>query len=145
MPVITFKPKQVTKNLFGTIPERARDVIVGRFGLGDVTEKKTLESIGNAYGITRERVRQIESFALAAMRKSDAYASASPVFQELKDIISEIGFVMSEQDLLEYISKDPLIQNHISLYLVLGDDFVRSKETDTFNHRWTIDEDMAKK
>ncbi len=142
MPVISFKPKQVTKNLLGTVPERAQEVIIGRFGLGDVTEKKTLESIGDTYGITRERVRQIEAFALGAMRKSDAFAKTAPVFEELKQLISELGGIMSEKDLLEYISKDQLIQNHINLYLVLGDGFTRSKEDNTFNHRWAIDEEM---
>jgi hypothetical protein len=145
MPVITFKPKQITKSLLGTIPPRAREVVIGRFGLGDTAERKTLEAIGNNYGITRERVRQIENFALNAMKKSDAYAKTNPVFKELKDLVASLGGVVSEQDLLEYISKDEITQNHINLYLVLGDEFTRHKEDDVFNHRWTVDGEQAKK
>jgi hypothetical protein len=143
MPVITFKPKIVTKSLLGTIPPRAREVVVGRFGLGDTAEKKTLEAIGNNYGITRERVRQIENFALGVMKKSDAYAKTDAVFKELKDLIASLGGVVGERDLLEYISKDEITQNHINLYLVLGDDFIKHKEDDTFNHRWTVDPEQA--
>lgn len=145
MPVITLKPKQVTKNLLGTIPPRAREVIIGRFGLGDVPERKTLEAIGNIYGITRERVRQIENFALSTMRKSDAYTKANPAFKELKDLIMSLGGVISEQDLLKYISKDNIIQNHINLYLVLGDDFTKRKEDVIFNHRWIVDMEQSEK
>ncbi len=143
MPIITFKPKQITKSLLGTIPPRAREVVVGRFGLGDTAERKTLEAIGNNYGITRERVRQIENFALNAMKKADAYAKTDPVFKELKELIVSLGGVIGERDLLEYISKDEIIQNHINLYLVLGDEFTRRKEDDIFRHRWVVDEDMS--
>ncbi len=144
MSVITFKPKQITKSLLGTIPPRAREVVIGRFGLGDTAERKTLESIGNNYGITRERVRQIENIALLSIKKSDAYAKIDPVFKELKDLIVSLGGVISEANLLEHISKDEITQNHINLYLVLGDEFTKQKEDDVFNHRWSVDEEQSR-
>lgn len=144
MPVITFKPKQITKGLLGTIPPRAREVIIGRFGLGDTAERKTLEAIGNNYGITRERVRQIENFALTSIKKSDAFEKTNPVFKELKNLIVSLGGVVSEENLLNHISDDEIIQNHINLFLVLGDDFTRQKEDDTFNHRWVVDENQSR-
>ncbi len=45
-----------------------REIIILRFGLDD-GEPKTLESIGQRYGVTRERIRQIESSALRKLRK----------------------------------------------------------------------------
>jgi hypothetical protein len=33
MAAITFKPKQVTKHLLSVLPERARDVMMSRYGL----------------------------------------------------------------------------------------------------------------
>ncbi len=51
----------------GVLREKERRVIVYRFGL-EGEEPKTLEQIGNIFGLTRERVRQIEAAALAKLR-----------------------------------------------------------------------------
>jgi RNA polymerase primary sigma factor len=48
--------------------ENEREIIILRFGLDD-GEPKTLESIGQRYGVTRERIRQIESSALRKLRR----------------------------------------------------------------------------
>lgn len=49
------------------LPEKERIVILARFGL-DGAESRTLEEIGQEMGLTRERVRQIETAALARLR-----------------------------------------------------------------------------
>ena len=54
--------------LFKLLSEQEREVVAHRFGLED-GEPKTLEIIGDMYGLTRERIRQIESCALRKMRK----------------------------------------------------------------------------
>jgi RNA polymerase primary sigma factor/RNA polymerase nonessential primary-like sigma factor len=51
----------------GRLEERERKVIILRFGL-DGSEAQTLEEIGRAVGLTRERVRQIEVSALEKLR-----------------------------------------------------------------------------
>ncbi len=51
--------------------ERERTVIEMRYGLGG-TEPKTLDEVGRHFNVTRERVRQIESKAIAKMRESRA-------------------------------------------------------------------------
>jgi len=48
--------------------ENEREIIILRFGL-DNSEPKTLEAIGQRYGVTRERIRQIEASALRKLRK----------------------------------------------------------------------------
>jgi RNA polymerase primary sigma factor len=48
--------------------EREREVVRLRFGLGDNTEARTLEEVGREFGVTRERIRQIESKTLAKLR-----------------------------------------------------------------------------
>ncbi|WP_287931450.1 sigma-70 family RNA polymerase sigma factor [Arthrobacter sp.] len=50
-----------------TLSEREAGVVAMRFGLTD-GEPKTLEEIGLVYGVTRERIRQIESKTLAKLR-----------------------------------------------------------------------------
>lgn len=142
--MITFKPKQVTKRLLSVLPDRARDVLEKRYGLGKDSEGFTLESIGQAYGITRERVRQIENYGLQAIQKSDAYKEFQPVFDELNKEIMEIGGgLVAENDLLESLTDDPTIRNHIYFLLVLGDPFYRSKENASYAHRWYTEKKIA--
>ncbi|HRH25042.1 MAG TPA: sigma factor-like helix-turn-helix DNA-binding protein [Candidatus Paceibacterota bacterium] len=143
MAVISFKPKQVTKKLLGTLQDRAHDIIVNRYGLGDDTEAKTLEAIGKKYGITRERVRQIENAALSAIRKSDTFKSEHKTFSELKDLIDSMGSLVHEDDFLSAVSKDQNTKNHIHFYLVLGDEFKKLKEDEHFKSRWSIDEKLS--
>lgn len=51
-----------------TLRENEKRVIVFRFGL-EGEEPKTLEEIGNIFGLTRERVRQIEATAITKLRE----------------------------------------------------------------------------
>lgn len=144
MASISFKPKHVTKKLLSPLQDRAKDVINNRFGLED-EERKTLEAIGQKYGITRERVRQIENFAINSIKKSNAFDEHSYIFEEIKDILSNLGGVVGEEELLNHFSKDKITQNHIHLYLVLGEQFTKHKEDVDFNHRWSVDSEIADK
>lgn len=136
---ITFKPKAVSKKLLTALNPRTREIVVNRYGL-EKEQRMTLEAIGKTYDITRERVRQIENFALASIKKSKEYKEHVFVFNELKKIISELGSVVSEEHLMRHISKDPVIQNHINLYLALGEDFKKHKEDDHFHAHFTIND-----
>ena len=53
--------------VLATLNERERDVLDMRFGLTDGCPK-TLEDVGKAFGVTRERIRQIEAKALKKLR-----------------------------------------------------------------------------
>ncbi len=141
----SFKPKQVTKRLMSDLHERAADVISNRFGLNEDAEQKTLEAIGDKYKITRERVRQIENAALASIRKADTFKAEQAAFDELKEIIHSLGAIVSEEELLNSISKDKCVQNHIYLHLVLSDIFTKHKEDDNFKTRWSVDDETAEK
>ena len=143
MPKITFKPKQVTKRILSPLQDRSYDVIVSRFGLGDDAERKTLEAIGDAYNITRERVRQIEAAALNSIRKSGEFKAESGIFEELRTIVRELGALIAEEELLPAIAKDEATQNHLHFYLVLGDAFIKHKEDEHFKARWTVDGALA--
>jgi len=60
---------KLTANLLDSLDQRQREVLEGRYGLKD-GRPKTLAEIGDANQVTRERIRQIESVALAAVKKS---------------------------------------------------------------------------
>ncbi len=145
MPTITFKPKQVVKRLLSTLSPRALDVITKRYGLGESTDRMTLEGIGGGYSITRERVRQIENFSIMTIKKSDVFKKEQAVFDELDKLIISMGGVVCEEDFLMHLSKDLSIQNHIFFLLVLGDQFKREKEDDNFRHRWIVDDKTSMK
>ena len=61
-----------------TLPTRERDVIIMRFGIGG-GKPRTLEEVGRAFDVTRERIRQIENQSL---KKLQGLAEA----QKLRDV-----------------------------------------------------------
>jgi len=63
--------------VLATLPERERMIIELRYGFEDATEH-TLQSIGDRLGLTRERVRQIESRALGRIRQALETSSSAP-------------------------------------------------------------------
>jgi len=145
MNTLTFKPKQATKKLLSILPERSREVLVSRYGLGVDAEKMTLEAIGKLYRITRERVRQIENYALAAIRKSEEYKKERASFEELEKLIENLGGVVVESDMLGDLAKDESTQNHLHFLLVVGESFKKLKEDEEFKHRWYVDDMLAEK
>ncbi|MBP6858933.1 MAG: RNA polymerase sigma factor RpoD/SigA [Candidatus Pacebacteria bacterium] len=56
------------REVLGQISERERTILEYRFGLNDGTEK-TLEKVGEKFGVTRERIRQIQNQALSKLQK----------------------------------------------------------------------------
>jgi hypothetical protein len=139
MAKLSFKPKQITKRLMGALRDRSLDVVASRFGLQTDAQRKTLEAIGQKYGITRERVRQIENAALNQIRKSDEFESEQVAFEELRDIIHSLGSVVNEEELLAHFADDTAAQNHIHFLLVLSDYFDLHKENEHFKARWSTD------
>jgi len=67
-------------SVLGTLSEREAGVVAMRFGLTD-GQPKTLEEIGQVYGVTRERIRQIESRSMSKLR----HPSRSQVLRDYLD------------------------------------------------------------
>jgi hypothetical protein len=143
---LSFTPKQITKKLLSNLNERSQDVLIQRYGLGPKdTAKSTLEAIGKKYGITRERVRQIEEHSLSTIRKSETYKEVEASIVELHEAIKEAGAVISEDELLEEFSKTESVKNHIHFLLVIGDPFYQKKENEHFARRWYTDQELMEK
>lgn len=143
MPKLQFKPQQVTKRLVSSLPERSKDVIVSRFGLGSKNREETLDAIGKRYGITRERVRQIENHAIKLIQESDALARESEALNSLESAIRELGGILPEKTLLGEFAKDQETRNNLYFLLVVGKPFSVAKENDDFKTRWYVDPDLA--
>src|ERR1700755_1337788 len=59
----------LVQEILATLPEREREILAMRFGLTDGKER-TLEEVGERFGVTRERIRQIQEQALKTIRKA---------------------------------------------------------------------------
>jgi RNA polymerase primary sigma factor len=60
--------QEIVQGMLGRLNDRERHVLTSRFGLGGADEQ-TLEQLGRELGVTKERVRQIESRAQEKLRK----------------------------------------------------------------------------
>ncbi len=65
--VINVDLQEQTEAVLKTLTPREEKVIKMRFGVGDGSER-TLEEVGQSFGVTRERIRQIEAKALHKLR-----------------------------------------------------------------------------
>jgi len=65
--LIDISMKDQTAALLRTLTHREEQIIRMRFGIGDGSEE-TLESVGQRFSVTRERIRQIETKALRKLR-----------------------------------------------------------------------------
>jgi len=141
--MLSFSPKNITKDLLSGLPERSRKVLVDRFGLTPKGESRTLDAIGQEYGITRERIRQIENHSIAVVRESEAYSAMNTHFEDLKRALHELGGVVAEDTIHKHLPKTDLDRNHIVFLLTVGHHFSDRREDANFKARWHIDEGLA--
>ena len=136
-----FNYPQICSNLLKSLLERQKTVIARRFALDSnktAAERETLQSIGGSYGITRERVRQIEKDAFTKLRKEAK--KYQKVFQYFKDYLKESGNLKREDLLLENLGGN---NNKAQIYflLTLGEGFKRFGETNDFYSFWSINQE----
>lgn len=143
-PKPSFDSSTLVKELLSGISARGREVLTLRFGLGTSAKRETLESIGERWSITRERVRQIESSAIESIRSSKAFEEAEQAFEELCSYVESMGAIVPEDDLLADLASDEKARNRFRFLLVVGSSFFRERETDEFYARWHVDHGTAK-
>lgn len=140
---LSFDSTMLVKKLLAGVPERAREVLTLRFGLGASSARQTLEAIGERWGITRERVRQIEASGIETVRACTAFKAAQAAFSELAGYIESLGSVVPEDTLLSGLANDEKTRNRFRFLLVVGSEFFRERETDEFYARWHVDQKTA--
>lgn len=89
----------IIENLISDLSERQKDVIESRFGLNG--EELTLAVIGEKYGLTRERVRQIESNSLALIRKKFNNSPASKLLKSAISYLEKSGGVKKDDEFVK--------------------------------------------
>lgn len=140
---ISFDTTTLVKRLLSEVPERAREVLIFRFGLGTKVSRDTLEAIGERWSITRERVRQIEAAGIESIRNSKAFKDSQDAFDELSQYMIALGGIIPEDELLEGLATDEKSRNRYRFLLVVGSSFFRERETDDFYARWHVDHKTA--
>jgi len=69
------------EQMLRSLPPRVRRIVIGRFGL-DECEERTLEQLGREFGVTRERIRQIEARALKSLREQGRWRWLSTLIED---------------------------------------------------------------
>ncbi len=112
------------------MPERSRTIVAKRFG---ITGRKpmTLQAIGNVYGITRERVRQIVQSGIRSAREKAEEAAVRSVRTHLTDYLrTHHGIALEEAMIKELAGGDAKEEGAIRFFLesVADVDFVNAKK-----------------
>lgn len=123
-------------NLLHGLPSRTQDVLSRRFGL--TGKKETLEEIGQSYGVTRERVRQIENDGFGRLAEVVEAPQYQKIFTSFAQALQKNGSLAEEETLLAQLGGDKF-QNHVMFLLTLGKPFQRFGETEDTYAFWSTD------
>jgi hypothetical protein len=86
--------------VFGAVKPRARDIIEFRYGL-KTGNKTTLQEAADHFGITRERIRQIEYQGISSLKSQLTTTGPSPLFEKMKECIDNHGGLISKPRLMD--------------------------------------------
>lgn len=123
-------------NLLKDLPDKHKEIVVRRFGLRG--QKETLEAIGRDFGVTRERVRQIEEDAMGRLEDKASFPFFQNVSRNFLSYFNKCGFLKREDLALQNLGGQKF-KNHVFFLLTLGKQFQRFCETDDLHAFWTID------
>lgn len=138
------------------LPKRTKDVVARRFGINR-KEPETLEAIGRSYGITRERVRQVEESGLKRLKRDEAFLLFKPVVARMESYLRSHGDLRREDSLLNdavslYFSKGQQGDRKevrecpaaITLILTLSEPFQYFRATDVLHSLWALNKESLK-
>jgi len=138
--------RRVEEALNSLPKERLKDVIERRFGFKD-GNRKTLEAVGQDYGITRERDRQIESDALSILRERQNLAVFKPIFERFNQLFEEHNHLIGEErflNLVTGISEPHPARAATIVILTLGKPYQRIPEDERFHSHWVTKKQSKK-
>ncbi|PID83312.1 hypothetical protein CSB11_02110 [Candidatus Campbellbacteria bacterium] len=128
---------KITEKILENLPERSKEVLEKRFGLIEGKPRQTLDSIGQSYGITRERIRQIENSAKKLILETEKLTShTQQAVDELKKTIDSYGGIIGEKELLEKFTTNQDVQDHIHFILNLSEPFFEVKKQEYKDKVW---------
>ena len=133
-----FNYSKICSDLISGLKEREKEVISRRFALNGL-KRETLESIGEDFGITRERVRQIQKVAIEKMKpKLNQYQE---VFQYFREYFKKFGNLRKEENVLAELGGKNW-KGEVYFLLTIQKPFQRFLENNDFYSLWTTDLDF---
>jgi len=133
--------QKICFNILDILSPRNKEVIIQRFGLQD-NKKETLENIGKKFGITRERVRQIEANSLNKIKELKKEKELKEIFSLINLELKNQGGLKREDILLSKLGNGRF-DNFVYFFLVLGDDFYRFSENKEFYPFWSTEKNLV--
>jgi len=134
---------QLYKKITRGLSERTKKIIDLRFGIEEKKGGQTLESIGEKFNITRERVRQIIEKAFSEIREKHK-RELDEIFNKFSDYFKKEGGFKREEKILSDLGKDNY-QPYVLFFLNLGKPFKRICEKNDFYSFWTTKEQPLEK
>ncbi len=142
------KLSNLIKVCLAGLNDRQQEIVEGRYGLNKA-ESLTLAELGTDYGLTRERVRQIEALALKATRQKAEGAEFADFAKAVASILKSVGGVKREDalvaDLVKVSNISPEQSNRIKFLLEICGKFNYSKDDKDFHPYWYLGETDQKK
>jgi hypothetical protein len=100
--------------LLEVLDDREHKIIFERFGLGG-GKPKTLEEVGKRFGVTRERIRQLQNIALAKLRRALAKREKPIVRRDPIQLFEPVSRDQSRTPLrLAKATLDPILESSAS-------------------------------
>ncbi|MEI6288654.1 MAG: sigma factor-like helix-turn-helix DNA-binding protein [bacterium] len=139
-----FNPSETLRTLFSRLNDKERDVLKRRFGLENAS-KETLEEIGQHYGITRERVRQIENLSIRKLKElEEVKEKITEAERVVAGLLEQYGGIMEEsfflENILNYLEAQEDVANAL-LFLaehIFSDNVSKVRQDKDFNHLWGL-------
>ena len=142
--------EELIKKALQVEDKRGRDIVVRRFGL-KAPDMLTLASLGEEYGLTRERVRQIEASTLDGIRERIKEERETLLFLELMEkYLGSVSGVRRSDFLARDIAMlcepnveyHPVFENKLNfLAKVLGHPYIKDETQDTHT-AWYLDTEI---
>ena len=131
---------EIIEEMFLVLTNKEKDVIIQRFSL-DNKPRRTLESIGQKFSVTRERIRQIEKIALGKLRRTVQTTRLNLVNEIADEVIVEHGGVVLEKTLISKIlnaihSAEETDAHIIRLALSINQNLQQVEKTNNYYPFW---------
>jgi DNA-directed RNA polymerase delta subunit len=134
--------KQIYAKFTKGLSPKTKDIFDRRFGV-KTGVPETLEAIGKTFGITRERVRQIEEAGFSHIRKNNR-ESLDAIFADFSNYFKEQGGLKKEESILNELGGKTQ-KPYVLFLLTLGDQFSRVCEKKDYHYFWSFEQNPQAK